>query len=159
MQQHPEEESRNAALAERLASDPLFAEKWWACRREASPATWADSAADFWRQTRYEIESSAEETPNEIERLDLIRVVAQALAFRTATRADAEELTQAINLGYKNEQFTSNPHEGFRTEPLIDKETVASMVDDVDCRWILVLACAQIILPSMLDCSRTITKC
>jgi hypothetical protein len=151
-----EQKSRNAALAERLSSDPAFAEKWWAARRSSgalgkdqNTGTWADFAADNWRTTSNgdceQDSQDLEVLEPEHERIDLVRVVAQALAFRpAATQADVAELTAVINRGYGGEQHSAvsgggvSREEGFRTEPLIDEETVQAMVEDPSCEWLLV---------------------
>jgi len=145
-----EQKSRNAALAERLATDPAFAEKWWAARRSSgafgkdpNTGTWADFAADNWQTVEGEEWGGTEvypdvETQPGYARIESIRVVAQALAFRqTTSQADVKELTRVINSGYAGEQHGETSGEGFRTEPLLDEETVGAMVEDPDCEWLL----------------------
>ena len=122
-----------ASIAERLATDPEYAER--VRRAHNSEAwTWADEAAGGFRETGGDagdlddFESHA--------RIDEVRVVAQALAFRRADAADAVELTSVILKGYDGEN--SGRPEGFRTAPILDVETVEAMIGDPDCHWILV---------------------
>ncbi len=64
-------------------------------------------------------------------------MVAQALAFRSAVNADdVQELTSVITQGYGGEDMGKD--EGFRKLPIVDNETVAAMIADTDCKWIVV---------------------
>ena len=62
----------------------------------ANHNTWADVAAGGWAKE----EGEGFATEPEHERIDEIRVVAQALAFRSAVHEDVEELSRLVNAGY-----------------------------------------------------------
>ena len=57
------------------------------------------------------------------------------MAFREASAEDGAELAALINSGYSGER--QGEPEGFRTEPLMDAATVALMVADPECHWLL----------------------
>jgi len=130
-----------AAIAERLASDPTYAEKLRASRQpDVNKGQWADYAADNWvRPDEHEDgnNAAAQDDVPDHERMDQCRVVAQALAFRSAEPSDAVELHRLINRGYGGEQAGPDCPEGFRILPLIDLDTVQAMVSDPDCHWLL----------------------
>jgi len=131
-----------AAIAERLASDPTYAEKLRASRQpDVNKGQWADYAADNWvRPDELADESNSASREDHVPdhaRMDQCRVVAQALAFRRAEASDAVEIHRLINRGYGGEQSGPDCPEGFRTQPLIDLDTVEAMVSDPDCHWIL----------------------
>lgn len=69
------------------------------------------------------------------ERINEIRVVAQALAFRGAQRTDARELETLINAAYRGEM--AGQPEGFRQSPVVDGAMIRAMIADSDCKWVI----------------------
>ena len=129
--------ARNKILVERLATDPSYAAKVLDAQRNPVERTWSDHAVDF-RPSKAEEDHAAAVfgAENEHERIDEIRVVAQALAFRSAEASDAAEVHKVILAAYCGEDAGSPG--GFRTEPILDRETVGLMLEDPDCHWLLV---------------------
>lgn len=74
------------------------------------------------------------------ERINEIRLIAQALAFREADPSDVAGLVRLVNEAHAAERSSPSNPAGFNPNPLIDEDTVAAMVADPACQWLLVEA-------------------
>lgn len=116
-------------ISEKMKIDPTFAEKVLAAKKNHVEASWADVALGNGNE-------QSPLPPSQHERIDEVRVVAQALAFRQAVIGDILDLTRLVNDAYAPE--SSGYPQGFRTQTLVDVETIRAMIWDKDCHWILV---------------------
>lgn len=120
----------------RMVNDPEFRERVLSTNRAAkAEAPWAEVNADAWNKMLEDATPSPAVEDEDHARIDEIRVVAQALAFRGALRHDTNEIAALVNKAYHGEM--AGQPEGFRRTPVVDVEMLRCMVDDPDCQWII----------------------
>lgn len=132
-------------FVQRMVNDEAFRERVLAHNRAKQESKEGTSSEEWMRvvgesPTVEKAQKLRAELDRQHPRLAEIRLMAQALAFRSAEPGDAAVLVRLLNEAYAAERATPANPQGFNPDPLTDRATVDAMILDPDCRWLLVEA-------------------